>query len=172
MVTGMPAEPEFGDFVLARRPALLRFALALSGNPADAEDLVQSALTKTAVRWRSVRRETADAYVRKAIVRLHINRWRSPLSRERVGATPPDRAVPAEDLETRQVVWAALAQLPPRQRAVIVLRYYEDLSEADIAAVLGCSPGTVKSQASKAMARLRAMTGLRDEAPAEETSHE
>jgi RNA polymerase sigma factor (sigma-70 family) len=119
-----------------------------------------------------VRRESADAYVRRAIVRLHINRWRSPLSRERTAASLPDQAVPPEDSETRQVVWAALAGLPPKQRAVIVLRYYEDLSEADIATVLGCSRGTVKSQASKAMAHLRAMTGLRDDFPAEEASHE
>ena len=168
----MPAGPDFGEFVLARRPALLRFALALSGNPADAEDLVQTALTRTALRWRSVQREAADAYVRKAIVRLHINRWRSPLSRERIGAAPPDQPVAPEDSETRQVVWGALAQLPPKQRAVLVLRYYEDLSEAEIAAVLGCSPGTVKSQAFKAMARLRTMTGLRDDFPAEEASRE
>ncbi|HEX3813201.1 MAG TPA: SigE family RNA polymerase sigma factor [Mycobacteriales bacterium] len=168
----MPTEPDFGEYVLARRSALLRFALAMSGNPADAEDLVQTALTKTALRWSSVRRESADAYVRRAIVRLHINRWRSPLSRERTAASLPDQAVPPEDSETRQVVWAALAGLPPKQRAVIVLRYYEDLSEADIATVLGCSRGTVKSQASKAMAHLRAMTGLRDDFPAEEASHE
>jgi RNA polymerase sigma-70 factor (sigma-E family) len=172
MAGALPADTDFGEYVVARRPALLRFALALSGNPADAEDLVQTALTRTALHWRSVRRESADAYVRKAIARQHINRWRSPLSRERVGVTVPDRAVAPEDSETKQVVWAALANLAPKQRAVLVLRYYEDLSEADIASVLGCSRGTVKSQAAKALAHLRAMTGLRDDFPAEEASRE
>jgi RNA polymerase sigma-70 factor (sigma-E family) len=167
MGAGLPVSADFGEYVRTRRPALLRFALAMSGNPSDAEDLVQTALTRTAVRWHAVELERADAYVRKAIVRLHINRWRSPRSRERASATVPDQPVAPEDSETRQVVWAALSKLPPRQRAVIVLRYYEDLSEADIAAVLGCSKGTVKSQAAKAMVHLRGMTGLRDDSPAE-----
>lgn len=159
----MAIDPDFGAYVAARRPALVRFAVALTGNSADAEDLVQSALARVAVRWSSVRRrDRPDAYVRRTIVRLHINRWRRLLSRERPAADPLERAAPPDDADTRQVVWEALATLPPRQRAVLVLRYYEDLSEADIAKVLGCAPGTVKSQASKALARLRTMTDLRD----------
>lgn len=163
----MAIDPDFGAYVALRRPALLRFALALTGNQADAEDLVQAALTRTALRWHAIRRrDNPDAYVRRAIVRQHINHWRALLSRERPAAAVPERAAPGrdnEDTETREVVWAALATLPPRQRAVVVLRYYEDLSEAQIAEVLGCSRGTVKSQAFKAMAHLRAMTGLRDD---------
>jgi len=162
-------DADFSRFVAERRPALLRFALALSGNGADAEDLVQTALARTAVRWHSIRKkDSADAYVRQAIVRLHINLWRSLRSREHPVAAIPEHVATADDPETRQVVWAALATLPPKQRAVIVLRYYEDMSEADIAAALGCSRGTVKSQASKAMAHLRALTGLRDDPAAME----
>lgn len=159
----MAVDPDFVAYVAARRPALVRFAVALTGGSADAEDLVQTALAKVAVKWSSVRRrDRPDAYVRRTIVRLHINRWRRLLSREHPAADPVELAAPSDDADTRHVVWEALATLPPRQRAVIVLRYYEDLSEAEIADVLGCAPGTVKSQAAKALARLRTMTGLRD----------
>lgn len=159
----MDGTGDFGDYVAARRPALLRFALALTGNAADAEDLVQTALTRTAARWQTVRRQDApDPYVRRAMVRLHVNRWRSLLSREHPADPLPELPAAATDPDVRTVVWAALGSLPPRQRAVVVLRYYEDLSEAQIADVLGCSRGTVKSQAAKALARLRTMTGLRE----------
>lgn len=160
----MELDPQFAAYVRERRPALVRFALALAGNPADAEDLVQNALTRTALRWRSVRnRDNPDAYVKQAIVRQHINHWRRWGSRELPTGTLPERPDPPVDVETRTAVWDALSALPPRQRAVIVLRYYEDLSEAQIAQALGCSQGTVKSQASKAMRHLRAATGLREE---------
>jgi RNA polymerase sigma-70 factor (sigma-E family) len=159
----MELDPDFGAYVRERRPALIRFALALTSNASDAEDLVQTALTRTALRWKSVRnRDNPDAYVKQAIVRQHINHWRRWTSRELPTGTMPERPSAPVDVETREVVWSALAGLPPRQRAVIVLRYYEDLSEAQIAQTLGCSQGTVKSQASKAMRHLRGMTGLRE----------
>jgi RNA polymerase sigma factor (sigma-70 family) len=110
--------------------------------------------------------------VRQAMVRLNVNRWRALLSRERLTAEVPDRALPAQDIEAldaRHTMWAALATLPPRQRAVLVLRYYEDLSEVEIAWVLGCHQGTVKSQAAKALRSLRQVTGLVDEEPAQMT---
>jgi RNA polymerase sigma-70 factor (sigma-E family) len=150
-------DDEFAAFVRMRMPALLRFGHALTGNPHDALDLVQAALERTGVRWRSVSRDGRDpeAYVRRAMVNSWVSRWRR-LRRESLVAGVPDRPVAADDgaLE-REPLWQALRELPPRQRAVVVLRYYEDLSEAEIAAVLGVSPGTVKSQASKAMATLR-----------------
>jgi RNA polymerase sigma-70 factor (sigma-E family) len=166
----MDLDADLAEFVAARWPALLRFGLLLTGSVPDAEDLVQSALTRTAARWRSVRdRDRPEAYVRQAMVRLHVNRWRALLSRERPTAAVPDRSAPAHDIESfglRSAVWAALATLPPRQRAVLVLRYYEDLSEAEIARVLGCQPGTVKSQAAKALRALRRVTGLAGDEPA------
>ncbi len=165
----MSLDAELAEFVAARWPALLRFGLLLTGNVADAEDLVQGALTRTAGRWHAVRdRDRPEAYVRQAMVRLNVNRWRALLSRERLTATVPDRAVAAQEIESvgvRHTLWAALATLPPRQRAVLVLRYYEDLSEAEIARVLGCRPGTVKSQAAKALRALRQQTGLTDDEP-------
>jgi RNA polymerase sigma-70 factor (sigma-E family) len=168
-------DADLAEFVVTRWPTLLRFGLLLTGNLADAEDLVQTALTRTAVRWPAMRnRDRPEAYVRQAMVRLHVNRWRSLLSRERLAAQVPDRAVPAggiESLAVRQTMWAALATLPPRQRAVLVLRYYEDLSEAEIAQVLDCRPGTVKSQAAKALRSLRQVTGLVEDEPTATKEH-
>src|SRR5439155_24842943 len=113
----------------------------------------------TALRWRSV--QEPEAYVRRAMVRLHLN-WRTRV-RARMAVTPvPDLPAAPIDTDTRLVMWQALATLPPRQRTVLVLRYYEDMSEADIAATLGVSRGTVKSTAAKALARLREHTDLRD----------
>jgi RNA polymerase sigma-70 factor (sigma-E family) len=160
-------DDEFAAFVRMRMPALLRFGHALTGNPHDALDLAQTALERTGVRWRSVRRNGQDpeAYVRRAMVNSWVSRWRR-LRRESLVPGVPDRAVAADDraLE-REPLWQALRALPPRQRAVIVLRYYEDLSEAEIASTLGVSPGTVKSQAAKAMATLRRHLSADDSAP-------
>jgi RNA polymerase sigma-70 factor, ECF subfamily len=152
------------EFAAARWSALLRFGLLLTGNAADAEDLVQTALARTAARWRAMRHlERPEAYVRTAMVRLCANRWRSLLSRERLTAEVPDRAAvsdPIEDVADREAMWAALRTLPPRQRAVVVLRYYEDMSERDIARLLGITQGTVKSQAAKALRALRSALDL------------
>jgi RNA polymerase sigma-70 factor (sigma-E family) len=152
-------DPDLELFARARFPALLRFGLLLAGNRHDAEDLVQTALMRTALRWRSV--QEPEPYVRQAMVRLHLN-WRTRF-RARMAAEPvPDLAAPAVDTDTRLVLWQALARLPARQRTVLVLRYYEDLSEAEIAAALGVSRGTVKSTAARALAKLREQTGLRE----------
>ena len=158
----MPEEGErvderFEAFVRSALPELMRFGMAVAGNLHDAEDLVQAALEGTARRWLKVLvAGDPTAYVKKSMVNAHISRWRR-LRREWLTdtvlaeGTGPLGGLPLAE----QTMWTALEQLPPRQRAVLVLRYYEDLSEADIASVLGCSPGTVKSQASKALASLR-----------------
>jgi RNA polymerase sigma-70 factor (sigma-E family) len=154
-------DPELEQFAREHSAALLRFGLALAGNRHDAEDLVQTALMRTALRWRSVR--DPAPYVRRAMVRLHLN-WRTRL-RARLSAEPmPDPAAPPVDSDTRLVVWQALSGLPPRQRAVLVLRYYEDLGEAEIATILGISRGTVKSTSARALAKLRARADLRADA--------
>jgi RNA polymerase sigma-70 factor (sigma-E family) len=160
-LTGQDSLPEadFGEFVRAVLPGLLRYGHALTGNPHDAADLVQSVLEKVGSRWDSVVRRTGDplAYVRKAMANANVSRWRRH-RRESLVAELPEAAAVGGDLADRfagEPLWQALRGLPPRQRAVIVLRYYDDLSEAEIADILGISRGTVKSQASKAMHTLR-----------------
>jgi RNA polymerase sigma-70 factor (sigma-E family) len=146
----------FDAFVRARLPALLRFAHAMCGDPHTAADLVQDALERTGMHWHRIDRGgDPEAYVRRAIVNGRTSRWRKLRRESLVDAVPEPRAVsdpPVRD----DVLWQLLATLPRGQRAVLVLRYYEDLSEEQIAATLGCAPGTVKSQASKALAKLRA----------------
>lgn len=148
---------DFEEFATAALPGLLRFGHVLTGDPLRAEELVQQALVSTWARWRRIEHDQPHAYVRRAMVHTHTSWWRRS---RRETSLPPgyDVSAPLDpDLGERDRTLAALRQLPPRQRAVIVLRYYEDLSEADIARVLGCSPGTVKSQASRA---LRTLHGL------------
>jgi len=153
---GERVDERFEAFVRSSLPELMRFGMAVAGNLHDAEDLVQTALEATARRWLKVLAAgDPTAYVKKSMVNAHISRWRR-LRREWLTDTVlADDSAVLGGLLTEQAMWTALEQLPPRQRAVLVLRYYEDLSEADIASVLGCSPGTVKSQASKALASLR-----------------
>jgi RNA polymerase sigma-70 factor (sigma-E family) len=150
---------QFDGFVAHRLPALYRYAYVLTGNRHDAEDLVQEALTRTGVAWGRVKRkDDPEGYVRTTMARIMANRWRRP-RREHLVADTPDQAV--EDPSLARIpdadrLDAALATLPPRMRAVLVLRYVEQLSEEETARVLGCSKGTVKSQASRALAKLRA----------------
>ncbi len=153
-------EADFRAFVVARQPALLRAAYLLTGDRHAAEDLVQTALSETAYRWPKLATEQPEAYARRVI----YTRFCSGLRRRKVlveasVADTPDR--PAADLtesvDQRVGLERALATLAPRQRACLVLRYYEDRSEAEAAAVLGCSVGTVKSQTHDALKRLRAM---------------
>jgi RNA polymerase sigma-70 factor (sigma-E family) len=156
---------DFEAFATTHLPSLLRFGHLLTGDQAAAEDLVQIALARTSMHWSRLREPAAaPAYVRRAMVRQHSNVVRRLLSRERVGDVPdrvePDSAY--QHVDERDAMWAALATLAPRQRAVLVLRYYEQLSEAEIAAALGCSNGTVKSQASKGLAKLRAVLSAAD----------
>lgn len=150
-------QAEFRDYVAARAATLLRTAYLLTGNHADAEDLLQTALAKTYLSWDKIKdRGAVDSYVRRAMVNTHISWWR----RRRVDEYPTDELpdVPAPEphgSELRDALWKALGRLPRRQRAAVVLRYYEDLSEQEIASILGISVGTVKSTVSRAVAKLR-----------------
>lgn len=160
----MDAFAGFREFVLARGPALTRTAYLLTGDRTAAEDLVQAALVKAAVRWRRlVAGGDPEAYLRRIIINDQISGWRRRGRHETAMSDPPDPGLPdpADATARRLDLAAALAQLAPRQRAVIVLRFYEDRSEAETAALLGCAIGTVKSQTADALARLRRiMPGL------------
>jgi RNA polymerase sigma-70 factor (sigma-E family) len=147
----------FDAFARGRMRELLRFAHVLTGDPHRAADLVQDALERTLMSWdRVVRKDDPVAYVRRAIVNRNVSLWRR-YHRERLVADAPDTPYDPQTAERAfdADLWAALATLPPRQRTVLVLRYYEDLSEADTAATMGCSVGTVKSQTFRALAKLR-----------------
>lgn len=149
------AERDFDAFVSSRGPALLRTAYLLTGDRHLAEDLMQTALAKTYRHWPRVRTGSPEAYVRQAMVRENISWWRRRRGVEVVVADVPERAGARPDVDRRLALDAALRQLSPHQRAVIVLRYYADLTERQAADALGCSVGTVKSQAHRALARLR-----------------
>lgn len=157
----------FRAYVAARSGPLLRTAYLLTGNRADAEDLLQTALAKTYLAWDRVRdREALDGYVRRTMVNTQTSFWR----RRRVAEYPVPELPEHDggrdataDADLHDAIWTALAGLPRRQRAMVVLRYYEDLSEAETAAVLGISVGTVKSTTSRALTKLREDTGLRDD---------
>ncbi|WP_327182985.1 SigE family RNA polymerase sigma factor [Streptomyces sp. NBC_01334] len=162
----MQAEQEdrFQEFVRARWSRLVRTAYLLTGDVHHAEDLTQTALAKAYRSWRRISRsDNPEAYVRRMLVSCNSDRFRKRRVTEALTAAPPERAGRDEGagrVEERGSLLAGLAQLPPKQRAVVVLRYWEDLSEAEVAEVLGCSPGTVKSQASKGLAKLRMNPGL------------
>jgi RNA polymerase sigma-70 factor (sigma-E family) len=157
----------FRTYVAARSPALLRTAYLLTGSRVDGEDLLQTALAKTYLAWDRIReREALDGYVRRVMVNSHTSRWRRRKINEYATDDLPERGGQRdamEDLALHDALWTALAGLPKRQRATVVLRYYEDLSEAETAAVLGISVGTVKSTTSRALAKLRDSSGLRDD---------
>jgi RNA polymerase sigma-70 factor (sigma-E family) len=150
---------DFSAFVEASARRLLRGAYLITGDLAEAEDLLQSALERAYRRWPSIRqKDVPEAYVRKIIVTAAIDAGR----RRKLASTPldedqlpglPDAAV--ESLPARAALLSCVRSLPPGQRAVLVLRYFDDLTEAETARVLGCSVGTVKSQHARAMARLR-----------------
>lgn len=149
-------EQEFLEFVREATPGLFRVAYALTGQQHAAEDLLQSALEKVVPRWRRI--DDPVAYTRRVIYHEHIGWWRRWGRREHPVAEPPEGGSggdPAQAVVLRQALYAALGQLGPRQRAVLVLRYLEDCSEAEVAEILGCSPKTVASQASRALRRLR-----------------
>jgi RNA polymerase sigma-70 factor (sigma-E family) len=151
-------DPGFRDYVTERSKMLLRTAYLLTGNRADAEDLLQAALAKTFQAWRGIQdRGALDGYVRRAMVNTHISWWRQRRLQEYPTDEIPDRPVAdhATDSELHDSLSRALRRLPDRMRAAVVLRYYEDLSEAEIAGILGISLGTVKSTVSRAVAKLR-----------------
>ena len=150
---------DFQDFVRARTPALLRTAFLLTGDQQLAEDLVQTALAKTGVAWARIERsENADAYVRRVMYHEQVSWWRRRRVAELLTDSLPERTT-SDDVgdraTTRIAVQAALLRLTPSQRAVLVLRYFEDQPESVVADLLGCSLGNVKSQTHKALARLR-----------------
>lgn len=157
------AAPTFDDYVASRGAALLRLAFMLTGDRHLAEDLTQDVLIRVYGRWSRVSGvEQIDSYVRRALVNAHVSWRRRRSSGEVPLAEPSDAARPdavstdgSEAAADRDQAWRLLATLPRRQRAVLVLRYYEDLPDREIADVLGCSAGTVRSQASRALATLR-----------------
>jgi len=144
----------FAEFVVARQAALLRTAYLLTGQAQDAEDLVQTTLIKVVPQWRRIR-DDPEPYVRRVLVNANVSRWRRRRWREQTTDVLPDVLLHEPDGAELIAVRDALRSLAPRQRAVLVLRYYEGLSEAEIAATLGIAPGTVKSQARDGLARLR-----------------
>jgi len=149
---------DFEQWAHARSAALARSAYLLTGDVHLAEDLLQETLTRVAQHWRRVRRQGApDGYARRVMHHLAIDSWRRRRSRpaEVLGADTPEISHVDADADRRVVLRDALARLTPRQRVVLSLRFYEDLTEAETAAVLGCSVSTVKSTAREALARLR-----------------
>ncbi|HWH00217.1 MAG TPA: SigE family RNA polymerase sigma factor [Pilimelia sp.] len=158
MTSRSTVEEEFRQFVAARSPALLRTAYLLAGDWATAEDLLQTALTKTYLAWKRLGAiEAVEPYTRRVLVNTATSWWRRRWHGERPTEVLPERAAPDrmdEGLE-RDALWRHVKELPARQRAVLVLRFYEDLSEAQTAAMLGISVGTVKSQTSRAVGALR-----------------
>ena len=160
-------EREFEEFVAAVSPRFHRAAYAITRDHHLAEDAVQAALGKAYARWRRVvRTDHPEAYVRRMVVNEVLSWRRRASSSELPAAQLPETASAGHEAgcDESDAVWQALGRLAPRQRAVVVLRYYEQLSEAEIAEVLGVRPGTVKSQASAALARLR---GFLDESTME-----
>lgn len=161
-------EAEFTELVTAVSPRLLRTAYAACGDRQIAQDAVQSALVSAYRSWRRVR-DAADpaAYLRRMVLNevVHTRRrkwWTATSLRAQVPEASPAPS-PEGSVVEHEVVWGAISQLPPRQRAVVVLRYYEGLSEAEVAGALGIRPGTVKSQGAAAMAHLR--RALAEESP-------
>lgn len=164
-------EQEFAEYFSARRDAVRRSAYLLCGDWQRADDLAQTAFVALYRRWRKIRDPGAlDAYVRRSVVRAAIDESRRPWHRERFTDSPPeppagttDRRTgvndPAEEVANRDALLAALRAIPPRQRAVLVLRYWEDLDVTSTARALGCTEGTVKSQAARGLAALRGRLG-------------
>jgi RNA polymerase sigma-70 factor (sigma-E family) len=165
----MTDDESFREFVTMRWPALVRTAYLLTGDHGRAEDLAQTTLEKMHRHWRRIATmESPDGYARRVMTNLAISGSRRKRFREVSIVHAPE--VGAEDgsqtRAEREVMWQALQQLPPRVRAVMVLRYFEDLSETEIARILKCSPGTVKSQHSRGLAKLRALLAKNDVHPA------
>ena len=165
----MGTDEGFVEFVSARWARLYRTACLVTLDPATAEDALQIAMEKTYLRWHRVRRmDDPAAYVRKVMVNAAVSARRPPWRGvESPREVLPERPLPAAEgvVEDHEALWPVVCALPERQRAVVVLRYYEDLTEAETAEVLGCSVGTVKSQAHDALRALR--RGLGEPQPGE-----
>jgi RNA polymerase sigma-70 factor (sigma-E family) len=155
-------EEQYTEYVTDRLPTLRRIAFLLCGDAHRADDIVQNAITRLYVHWRKARvADNIDAYVRTIVVRTFLNEQRTGwLSRVRLVRDTPDEPIrQGPDVETTQVLHAALARVPPKQRAVLVLRFLYDLPVAAVAGILGCSAGNVKSQTSHGLAALRKQLG-------------
>ncbi len=163
----MASNVEFDEFVVARSPALLRTAYLLTRDVQLAEDLLQTALTKAWFAWKRIDGDP-EPYVRRILVNSSVSWWRTRSTHETPTGFVPEPALGAEPSVEVHDLMLALGRLPRRQRAVVVLRYVEDRTEPETAALMGCSVGTVKSQCSKALAKLRADVAL--DAPADERS--
>ncbi|WP_210159644.1 SigE family RNA polymerase sigma factor [Microbispora oryzae] len=147
---------EFHSYVTSRGAALLRVAHQLTGNPSDAEDLLQAALVKTFLAWDRIKdRSSLDGYVRRVMVNINISSWRRRKIEEYPSDELPDVPAQGDSRQHYDDLERALDRLPTRQRTAIVLRYYEDMTEPEIARTLGISVGTVKSSVSRGMAKLR-----------------
>ena len=154
----MGIDQDFAEFVAARWASLFRLAYLLAASRSGGEDLLQTTLEKAYVNWERIgRMEHAEAYVRRMLATTVVSSRRRAWVGERPWGDLPEVVEESAELPVldRSLLWPLVCALPARQRAVVVLRYYEDLSEAQIAEVLGCAPGTVKSQASAAIAALR-----------------
>ncbi|MFS8100311.1 SigE family RNA polymerase sigma factor [Lentzea alba] len=155
----MRRDDEFSEFFTSRFDWVRRTAYALCGDWSEAEELAQHAFVRAYAKWSSVRRETADAYLRTIVTRLFINSRRRGRDRERPVADLPERGVGGGFSDPDSRLHAALQQVPPKQRAALVLRYVHDLSIEQTAAELGCSEGNVKSQTARGLATLREAYG-------------
>jgi RNA polymerase sigma-70 factor (sigma-E family) len=161
-------EEEFREFVAARSSALLRTAYLLAGDWATAEDLLQTALTKTYLAWKRLGGiDAIEPYTRRVLINTSTSWWRRRWHGERPTEVLPERQGPDQHEEAleRDLLWRHVRALPTRQRAVLVLRFYEDLSEAQTADLLDISPGTVKSQTSRALSTLRKRLGAEGVGP-------
>jgi RNA polymerase sigma-70 factor (sigma-E family) len=150
-------------FATVATPSLSRTAWLLTGSAAEADDLVQEALVRTYTSWHRVRRDDARAYARRVMVNRHVDRWRRArrelAALARGGGQQAETVAPHTVTDDRDELVRALQRLRPRERTMLVLRYYADLTEPQVARELGCSVGTVKSTSSRALARLRIMLG-------------
>ncbi len=161
--SGVADQPDFDSWVVARGPALLRLAYTLTGNRTDAEDVVQEALARALARWSRISAVgDIDAYVRRMVVNEHTSVWRrfrrreSPVESVADGPTPEGARVEPDD---RRRIWLACQALPEAQRTAVVLRYYEQLEYAEIAALTGVREGSVRARVSRGIATLRAELG-------------
>jgi RNA polymerase sigma-70 factor (sigma-E family) len=162
---GRAAVVDFDDWVAARGPALLRLAHVLTGSTADAEDVVQDALSRALPRWSRISSlDDPDAYVRRMVVNAHVSGWRRFRRREVPVESVRDRAITdGPDAGERDRMWRACLALPPDQRTAVVLRFYEDLDYAEIADLTGVREGSVRSRVSRGVAALRREWGEHDE---------
>jgi len=159
--------PDFDSWVAARGPGLLRLAYTLTGNPSDAEDVVQEALARALARWSRISKVgDVDAYVRRMVVNAHTSWWRrfrrreSPVELVRDSVAPEPGGLPPDQ---RAGLWAACQALPEVQRTAIVLRYYEQLEYAEIAELTGVREGSVRARVSRGLAALRTTMGENDD---------